>query len=233
MIKALTKLTALFARRNNKAFVTWLRKHGAQIGSNTTFINCLHASVDSRRLKYLNIGDNCVICSGVSLILHDYSWYVLGNEYQELYPSGGQPIEIGSNVFVGAHSLILGNTKIGDNVIIAAGSVVKGTLSSNMVYGGNPVKPIMSLDEYRERRKAKYIDDAKREVQYFQNRFGRSPDRNEMKNYAVLFNDTKEDISENTLGFARGYYKKLCKNTASPYENYDVFLETCKLNNDQ
>ena len=229
MIKALKKLTAIFARRNNKAFVLWLRKQGAKIGDNTTLINCLHASVDSGRIKYLNIGDNCVNCSGVSLKKHDYSWYELGNEYQELYPSGGQPIIIGNNVFVGAHSLILGNTKIGDNVIIAAGSVVKGTLSS----GGNPVKPIMSLSEYKEHRKARYIDDAIREVQYFYNRFGRSPFKNDMKNYAVLVNDMKEDISENTLGFGRGYYKKLCQNTASPFENYDIFLESCKLCIDQ
>lgn len=231
MTKVLRKLLTVFAKRNSNTFVHYLRKQGAQIGKNTTFINTRHASVDSGRIKYLSIGDNCVICSGVSFIMHDYSWYVLGNAYQELFPSGGQPISIGSNVFIGANSLVLGNTKIGDNVIVAAGSVVKGNLASDMIYGGNPAKPIMSLADYRQHRKERCIEDAKSEVRYYRDHFGRDPKPGEMMNYAVLFKDMKERVNDTTLGFEQGYYKNLCRTISSPYETYDIFLKSYKASN--
>lgn len=49
---------------------------------------------------------------------------------------------IGSNVFVGANCVILPGAIIKDNVVIAAGSVVKGLLESNAIYAGTPCKMI-------------------------------------------------------------------------------------------
>ena len=40
---------------------------------------------------------------------------------------------------------------IGDNVLIAAGSVVTKSIPSNSVVGGNPAKIICSLDKYIEK----------------------------------------------------------------------------------
>ncbi len=53
---------------------------------------------------------------------------------------------IGSNVFIGANCTILPNTKISDNVVVGAGSVVKGELASYGVYGGVPCKKIKAFD---------------------------------------------------------------------------------------
>ena len=39
---------------------------------------------------------------------------------------------------------------IGDNVLIAAGSVVTKSVPSNVVVGGNPARIISSIDEYLE-----------------------------------------------------------------------------------
>lgn len=39
-------------------------------------------------------------------------------------------------------------SKIGDNVIIGAGSVVTGNLESNFVYAENPAKKIMTIDKF-------------------------------------------------------------------------------------
>jgi len=41
----------------------------------------------------------------------------------------------------------LPGTKIQDNVIIAANSVVRGTLEAGWMYGGSPCKPIKKLSE--------------------------------------------------------------------------------------
>ena len=40
---------------------------------------------------------------------------------------------------------------IGDNVLVAAGSVVTKSVPSNVVVGGNPAKYICSVDEYISR----------------------------------------------------------------------------------
>ena len=231
-MKIITHLYALWCKRNSQAYINYLRKKGAHIGEGTTFINSKHASVDGGRIKYLTVGDNCVICSGVSIIMHDYSWYVLGNKFGNLYPSGGQPITIGNNIFIGAHTIVLGNTIIGDNVIIGAGSVVKGKLESDMVYGGNPAKPIMTLEEYKKRRSNRYIDDARKEVAYYKRRFGRLPLRSEMKNYEVLFTEKRERENKKAIGFSGDKYIELLANTTPKYMSYQEFLDDCLISDE-
>ncbi len=49
---------------------------------------------------------------------------------------------IGDNVFIGANCTLLPGAVVGNNVVIAAGSVVKGALDCNAIYGGVPCKKI-------------------------------------------------------------------------------------------
>ena len=42
-------------------------------------------------------------------------------------------IEIGENVWVGANTVILRGTKIGNNCVIGAGSVIKGIIPANSI----------------------------------------------------------------------------------------------------
>lgn len=233
-IKVLRKISELWCKRSSDTHIKYLVSNGARVGTGTVFINSKQSSIDSGRIKYLTIGSNCVICSGVSVIMHDYSWYVLGNKYGNLYPSGGQPVVIGDNVFVGAHSLVLGNTTIGNNVIIAAGSVVKGTLASDMVYGGNPAKPIMSIEEYNQKRATRYLLDAKREVAYYQETFGRLPHETEMKNYEVLFAERDSDRDFTAKGFSDGKYKEIIMNTQPTFHTFkELVTEYSIKSNDQ
>lgn len=60
---------------------------------------------------------------------------------------------IGNNVFIAANSTVIGNIKIGDNVIVGAGSVVTSDLPSNGIYFGNPAKlykPLLPDSKYIE-----------------------------------------------------------------------------------
>ena len=52
---------------------------------------------------------------------------------------------IGNNVDIGANCVIIGNIRIGDNVIIGAGSVVVKDIPSNCVVAGNPAKIIRNI----------------------------------------------------------------------------------------
>ena len=54
-------------------------------------------------------------------------------------------VDIGENVWTGAGCIILPGTVIGDNSVIAAGSVVRGTIPPGELWGGVPAKRIKSL----------------------------------------------------------------------------------------
>lgn len=106
----------------------------------------------------IKIGNNFYSSSKVQFVTHDGSVNVLRNMYTE-YKNIDYflPIIIGNNVFIGFNAIILPGTKIGDNVIVGAGSIVKGSLKSNSVYAGVPVKYICSIEDYANKNKDKFI----------------------------------------------------------------------------
>ena len=53
---------------------------------------------------------------------------------------------MGNNVFIGTNCIILLNTKIGNNCIIGAGSVVRGQFPDNSVIIGNPAKVVSNTN---------------------------------------------------------------------------------------
>lgn len=73
------------------------------------------------------IGDNCTIYHGVTL----------GGTGKE---SGKRHPTIGNNVFIGAHSQLLGSFTVGDNSKIAAGSVVLCDIPPNSTAVGSPAR---------------------------------------------------------------------------------------------
>ena len=64
---------------------------------------------------------------------------------------------LGQNIFIGHKSIILPGTYIESNVIVGAGSVVKGRLVTNTVYAGVPAKPICSIEEYFKKNSDKFM----------------------------------------------------------------------------
>ena len=49
---------------------------------------------------------------------------------------------IGDNVFVGARAIILPGTKIGEDSVVSAGSVVRGHFDSRVIIAGNPARVV-------------------------------------------------------------------------------------------
>lgn len=93
----------------------------------------------------VNIGSNCQIAS--STLITDTDFHPIDPEerYKE---SMGKKIDhnivnkkevnIGNNVWIGWGCTILKGVTIGDNSIIAAGSVVVNNIPENVIAGGNP-----------------------------------------------------------------------------------------------
>lgn len=106
--------------------------------------------------KLISFGDNVVVASGVTFVTHDVIDKVLNNMgYDVTFNYNCAPIEVGNNVFIGCNTTILPNVKIGNNVIIAAGSIVNKDVPDGFIIGGNPAKIISSFDEYVTSRKEK------------------------------------------------------------------------------
>lgn len=55
-----------------------------------------------------------------------------------------RPIIIRDNVWITSNCTILGGVEIGENSIIAAGSVVTKSIPPNVIAAGNPCKPVRS-----------------------------------------------------------------------------------------
>lgn len=97
----------------------------------------------------INIHDNVNIAANVSFINHDISTFNI-SRYLGLNENLGKigSIELCDNCFIGAYSILMPNIKIGNNSIIASGSIVTKNIPDNEVWGGCPAKKIMNLDEY-------------------------------------------------------------------------------------
>ena len=95
------------------------------------FVNVCHGA--------LSIGDDVAIGPHTSIIVYS-NHYRAGKKVTEERIQ--KDIYIGNNVFIGAHCTILPGARIEDNVVVGAGSVVKGTLVGPAVYAGTPCKKI-------------------------------------------------------------------------------------------
>lgn len=55
-------------------------------------------------------------------------------------------VEIGANVWIGANCTVLPGARIGDNAVIAAGSVVRGEVPAGELWGGVPARYIKTIE---------------------------------------------------------------------------------------
>ena len=89
----------------------------------------------------LNIKNGFHSGTNILVITSNHDYYS-NDHFPYGYDDISKPVFIGNAVWVGSNVTILPGAKVGDGVILQAGSVVHGSLASSGIYGGNPAKLI-------------------------------------------------------------------------------------------
>lgn len=90
----------------------------------------------------IEIGDHVIFGPNVSLIATNYRYERIDEPLEDQgHTSVG--IRIGRNVWVGANSVILDGSAIGDNSIVVAASLVNRRFPPNSIIQGNPARVIL------------------------------------------------------------------------------------------
>lgn len=92
----------------------------------------------------VRVGDNVFIAPNVGI-------YTAGHPFDVAQRNEGLeyafPVTIGDNVWIGAQVCILPGVTIGENTVIAAGSVVTKDIPANTLAAGNPCRVIREITE--------------------------------------------------------------------------------------
>lgn len=126
----------------------WAKHIGVKVGANNFYGDDKEHWGSEPYL--ITIGSNCDITNGVKIFTHGG-----GRAVRSVDPSFDcfGKVSIGDYVYIGTNALIMPGVSIGNNVLIAAGSVVTKSIPANVVVGGNPASVICSIEEFYERNK--------------------------------------------------------------------------------
>ncbi|AXI31920.1 acetyltransferase [Priestia megaterium] len=122
----------------------WLYKAclGMKVGPQTSF--ALMVMLDIMFPEKIQVGRNTVIGYNTTILAHEYliTEYRLGD------------VIIGDEVMIGANSTILPGVTIGNEAVVAAGTVVHKDVAPGFFVGGNPMRVIYTKEEMEKRREA-------------------------------------------------------------------------------
>jgi len=111
-----------------------LHKDANTVGSFCVSIGCYIQAING-----IEIGENFLFAPGVRIISANHG---VNNEYKN---ENTKPVIIGNNVWLGTNVIILPEVKLGDNVVVGAGSVVTKSFPDNVIIAGNPAKIIKQI----------------------------------------------------------------------------------------
>lgn len=112
------------------AYPAWLRwRYRMNIGKNVriSWKSHLDKSVNP---KGIHIGDNTWVLNGSMVLSHDHCRSLIVDTF------------IGENCIIGVRSIIMPGVKVGNEVVVASGSVVVKDCPDNCLVAGNPAKII-------------------------------------------------------------------------------------------
>ena len=110
--------------------------------------NLIYAHFWGSEPYLITIGNHCQITEGVEIFTHG-GGHVLRKNDPDFDMFG--KVCLGDWVYIGNNAMIMPGVIIGDNVLVAAGSVVTKSVPSGTVVGGNPAKIICTIKEFYDK----------------------------------------------------------------------------------
>ncbi|WP_028611931.1 acyltransferase [Paenibacillus harenae] len=134
----------IMSKLNPKTELERLKERGLIYGKNFNFFN---SHIDYGHCWLVEIGDDVTITNS-TILAHDAS--------TKLYFGKSKigRVKIGDRVFIGFNSVILCNVRIGNDVIVAAGSVVTKDIPDNCIAAGTPARIIGKTSDYLDKHRA-------------------------------------------------------------------------------
>ncbi|MCQ2339183.1 MAG: acyltransferase [Paludibacteraceae bacterium] len=124
--------------------VRWNRRRGVSIGENVYIGQ--HCTIDNAYPEYVYIEDNVSLAGNVTILAHS-------NPYPHLRAvteSGVSPVIIKEGAWIADGVIILRGVTIGENAIIAAGTVVDKDVPDCSLAKGNPMKIVANFENLIE-----------------------------------------------------------------------------------
>lgn len=116
------------------------------------------------------IGNN--VCFGPNVSLMATNHPLIAQERMGLDEQGkttmaefAEEIRIGNNVWIACNTVVIGGVKIGDNVVIGAGSVVTKDIPSGYLAFGNPARPVRPITD-KDSKKHLILDEDREHFTY-------------------------------------------------------------------
>ncbi len=141
----------------------FINLYGCEIGAETKIGAFVEIQKGARVGKRCKISSHTFICEGVTVednVFIGHGVMFINDTYPRATTSGGtlqteedwkvEQTLVGKGASIGSNATILANTKIGDNAIVGAGSVVTKDVPRNAVVAGNPAKILRFIPDPNE-----------------------------------------------------------------------------------
>lgn len=219
---------------SSESYTNYLRNKGVKIGAGCSFRNPRSINIDLTRPSLITIGDYVDFNMGFNLLTHDYVTSVFLRKYSTLISSTGA-VSFGNNIFIGRNVIVLKDVAVGNNCVIAAGSVVTKSIPDDTIVGGNPAKPIASIEEYFEKRKTQQLREAVEHYQSIVNRYNREPTPSDFYYEFPLFTDRTNASGYPEIPIRKQlkeHYQNWLTSHESYFDSFDSFAEYAKQQRD-
>jgi acetyltransferase-like isoleucine patch superfamily enzyme len=129
--------------------LTTYRVYGSQkrlnIHSNAKVANSLFNTFSGN----IKIDEYAFTGHNVSFLTGSHNYNLCNEERMVEIPLDGNDIHVKKGSWIGSNSTIIGPCIIGENAVIAAGSIVTKDVDPNCIVGGCPAKLIKRIDIYK------------------------------------------------------------------------------------